>query len=357
MPNLFEAMTINKMKLRNRFVRSATMDSLANQGMVSDAEISLYQELAQGEIGLIVSHGLAPTRDGQTGPGQLSAYADEAIPSLSKLVDIIHAGNGKIVAQFLHGGWRCRQEVTGTLPVGPSDTVNPRSGAQIRGLSSDEIYKLVESYVQATKRVIEAGFDGVQLHGAHSWLLSAFLSPATNKRDDEWGGSPEKNANLVRSICRGIRQMAGPDYPILVKLGIKDYALGGKSVSDGVTQAKLLEMDGVDAIEVSEGIEGDQSNHIRLDAVKPYYMPECREARKALSIPIILVGGMRNLQDMQAVLDEGMADAVSMCRPFIMDPHLVKHLREGLTELSECISCNKCLGQSRLGHLSCPVKS
>jgi 2,4-dienoyl-CoA reductase-like NADH-dependent reductase (Old Yellow Enzyme family) len=355
MPDIFDTLTINKMELRNRFVRSATMDGLASQGMVSDAELGLYQELAKGEIGLIISHGLFPTKEGQASPGQLSVHTDEAIPSLRELVNIVHKNNGKIVAQILHGGWQCRPEVTGLAPVGPSATVNPRSGLQIRELSSDEIYKLIELYVQAVKRIIEAGFDGVQLHGAHSWLLSAFLSPVTNKREDEWGGSPEKRSNFIRRICREIRQMAGLDYPILVKLGIKDYHPEGKSVSDGIKQAKLLEAGGVDAIEVSEGIEADPAHHIRFDALSPYYIEECTETRQAISLPLILVGGMRNLSDMQAVLDEGIADAISMCRPFIMDPYLVKNLHEGLTDGSGCTSCNQCLGMMRQGHLRCTL--
>jgi 2,4-dienoyl-CoA reductase-like NADH-dependent reductase (Old Yellow Enzyme family) len=355
MPDIFDTLTINKMELRNRFVRSATMDGLASQGMVSDAELGLYQELAKGEIGLIISHGLFPTKEGQASPGQLSVHTDEAIPSLRELVNIVHKNNGKIVAQILHGGWQCRPEVTGLAPVGPSATVNPRSGLQIRELSSDEIYKLIELYVQAVKRIIEAGFDGVQLHGAHSWLLSAFLSPVTNKREDEWGGSPEKRSNFIRRICREIRQMAGLDYPILVKLGIKDYHPEGKSVSDGIKQAKLLEAGGVDAIEVSEGIEADPAHHIRFDALSPYYIEECTETRQAISLPLILVGGMRNLSDMQAVLDEGIADAISMCRPFIMDPYLVKNLHEGLTDGSGCTSCNQCLSMMRQGYLRCTL--
>jgi 2,4-dienoyl-CoA reductase-like NADH-dependent reductase (Old Yellow Enzyme family) len=354
MPNIFDTLTINKMELRNRFVRSATMDGLASQGIVTDAELSLYQELAKGEIGLIISHGLFPTKEGQASPGQLSVHTDEAIPSLRKLVNPVHENKGKIVAQILHGGWQCRPEVTGLLPVGPSSIKHPHSGLKIRELSSDETYELVESYVQAARRIIEAGFDGIQLHCAHSWLLSAFLSPVTNKREDEWGGSPEKRANLIRRIYRGIRQMVGDDYPILVKIGIKDYHPEGKSISDGILQARLLEMDGLDAIEISEGIEADQSHHIRLDALHPYYIQECIEARQALSLPLILVGGMRNLYEMQAVLDEGIADAISMCRPFIMEPYLVKKLRQGLVDSSQCTSCNQCLSRMRQGFLSCP---
>jgi 2,4-dienoyl-CoA reductase-like NADH-dependent reductase (Old Yellow Enzyme family) len=350
---IFDPLTINKLVLNNRIVRSATMDSMADSGRVSDAEMLLYRELAEGEIGLIISHGLYPTKEGQASPGQLSVHTDDAISSLGRLTRVVHDKGGKIVAQILHGGWLCRPEVTGMLPVGPSATTHPRTGQPIRELTANEVYQLVDDYVQATRRIIEAGFDGIQLHGAHSWLLSAFLSPATNHREDEWGGSPEKRTNLVRSICRGIRRMAGPDYPVMIKLGLKDYHPTGKAVSEGIEQARLLQTAGVDAIEVSEGLEEDFFHHIRPDVVSPYYIAECREARKALSMPLILVGGMRKLQDMQEVIEDGIADAISMCRPFIMDPHLVRNLRQRLIDGSGCTSCNACLGQMAQGRLRC----
>jgi len=355
MANLFDTITINKMELDNRFVRSATMDNLANQGMVSDAELKLYRELGEGEIGLIVTHGLFPTQDGQCSPGQLGAHTDDTTSSLSRLVGVVHMNDGKIAAQILHGGWLCSPEVTGLQPVGPSDIVNPNSGIQVRELSGDEIYKLVESYIQAARRIIEAGFDAIQIHGAHNWLISAFLSPSTNRRKDEWGGSPERRSKFIRQICRGIRHLAGPDYPILVKLGINDYHPEGKTISEGINTAKLLEEDGVNAIEVSEGIGEDFFHHIRTNAVRPYYLQECRQARQALSIPVILVGGMRKLHDMLTVIEEGAADAISMCRPFIMDPYLVKHIRQGLTKNSGCTSCNECIDRMRQGNLGCSL--
>jgi 2,4-dienoyl-CoA reductase-like NADH-dependent reductase (Old Yellow Enzyme family) len=223
-------------------------------------------------------------------------------------------------------------------------------------LSGDEIHQLVEDYVQASRRIIDAGFDGVQLHGAHSWLLSAFLSPVTNRREDEWGGTAEKRATLVRRICRGIRKMAGPDYPVMVKLGLKDYHPQGKPVSEGIEQARLLETDGVDALEVSEGLEEDFFHHIRREAVSPYYVEECRQAKRALSRPLILVGGMRRVQNMQQIIDDGVADAISMCRPFIMDPLIVKHLRDEAASGSGCTSCNACLGLMAQRKVGCVLR-
>ena len=351
---MFDPLIINKMSLGNRFVRSATMDGLADNGAVTKKEVDLYRELGRGETGLIISHGVYPTKEGQCSLGQVSAHTDEAIPSLVKMATAVHENKGKIVAQILHGGWMCRQETTGLAPAGPSALIHPRSSLPVRELSSDEVYQLVDDFVQAARRIMEAGFDGVQLHASHSWILSAFLSPATNKRDDEWGGTNEKRASLVYRICEGIRKMAGSDFPLLIKLGIKDYHPEGKTIQEGLEQARLLEEAGVDAIEVSEGLEQDFFHHIRLDATSPYYLDECRQVKNGLSVPVILVGGMRKLSDMQRVIEDGIADAISMCRPFIMDPYLVNKFREGTVESSACISCNGCIDSRRKpGELRC----
>jgi 2,4-dienoyl-CoA reductase-like NADH-dependent reductase (Old Yellow Enzyme family) len=222
-----------------------------------------------------------------------------------------------------------------------------------RELAGEEIYELVEQYVAAARRIVAAGFDAVQLHGAHSWLLSAFLSPVTNRRQDEWGGSVEKRARFVSHIIGGIRRMAGPDYPILIKIGMMDYHRDGRTLEEGIETARILEGAGLDAIEISEGIEEERGHHIRQDAMRPYYKPECEQARKALKLPLMLVGGMRAKADMQVVLDEGIADAVSMCRPFVRDTAIVKKLREGRAETSDCDSCNRCIGHMHGGKIHC----
>lgn len=352
LPHLFDTLTINKMELSNRFVRSATFDGLADQGMATDSQVNLYRELAKGDIGLIISSPFLTTKDDRF-TGQLAADTDDAIPSVRRLVSVVHENGGKIAAQLVHMGWQSSPKMSGFQPVGPSATVNPWTKIQVRELSGDEIHERVEHFVQAARRVIEAGFDAVQLHGAHSYLISAFLSPVTNKRQDEWGGTPEKRSNFIRRICRGIRQLAGPDYPILIKLGLQDSHPEGMPLSEGIETARALVEDGIDAIEVSEGLEHESGHHIRLDAMSPYYAQECRQARSMLSVPLILVGGMRRLQDMQAVIENGVADAISMCRPFIMDPYLVKHLREGSTDYSECTSCNACIDQMSPGDFGC----
>jgi 2,4-dienoyl-CoA reductase-like NADH-dependent reductase (Old Yellow Enzyme family) len=207
--------------------------------------------------------------------------------------------------------------------------------------------------VQAGRRAAEAGFDAVQIHAAHGWFVSAFLSPVTNHRCDEFGGSATKRAAFLVKSIEGLRQSLGPEYPLLIKLGLKDYHPEGKSLDEGLQTAQAAITAGVDAIEISEGVEEVPFHHIRLKAIKPYYLEECRQARQAISRPTIVVGGMRRLSDIQAVVDGGMADAVSMCRPFIMDQHIVKKLREGSLSASKCSSCNNCLPLMRQGSLRC----
>ncbi len=353
MPSLFDPMEINQLQIPNRFVRSATFDNLGRNGSVSEAQIKLYDTLSQGEIGLIISGGLFPTRDGMGTEGQLSVETDEDIPSLQKLVQAVHANGALIAGQILHCGFRSREAVTGVPAVGPSAVVDPESGARVRELGVDEIHGMIDAYIQAARRIAEAGFDAVQLHAAHGWFLSAFLSPVMNQREDEWGGSPENRARFLRTICRGIRQATGPDFPLLLKLGLKDYHPQGKTLAEGLAVAKLLEKDGVDAIEVSEGIEEKWGHHIRKDARHPYYLEECRQARPILEKPLILVGGMREFADMQAVLNQNVADAVSLCRPFIQDPHVIAKYRRMEVTGSLCRSCNGCGERMIEGHFGC----
>jgi 2,4-dienoyl-CoA reductase-like NADH-dependent reductase (Old Yellow Enzyme family) len=349
MSRLFESFKINQLQIKNRFVRSATMDNMSNNGMVTDFQVDLYRNLALGELGLIISHGIAPSRIGRTGPGQLGAFADEHINSLKRLTAVVHANGGKVAAQILHAGWQSNPDFIGQAPVGPSDTVHPLRGTRIKTLSLDDVYQEIETIVQSGRRIIEAGFDGIQLHGAHSWMISAFLSPATNKRQDEFGGSAEKRANFVVQIYKGLRKMAGPNYPIFIKLGLQDYHPEGKSLEEGLKTARIFEKLGMDSIEISEGMESEGGHHIRPDALVPYYLDECRAARKVLKLPLILVGGFRQLKDMEQVIEEGITDAVSMCRPFVMDPYLVKKFHEGKATKSNCISCGGCSGMKRTG--------
>ena len=353
MSKLFEPLMINKLQIKNRFVRSATVDNLGKDKSVSQAQLDFYRKLTLGEVGLIISSGLFPSLDGWAAPGQLGIHHDSMITSLRKLVDVVHQNGGKIAAQLMHAGGFGNPALCGYQVVGPSTMINPANNLKIRELTSAEVYDHIEDFVQAGRRAIEAGFDAVQIHGAHGWLVSSFLSPVTNLRQDEWGGSPQKRVKFVIHIIEGIRKLAGPDYPILIKLGLKDYHPRGKTVIEGIYSARMFIESGIDAIEISEGVEEQAFHHIRLDAAHPYYLEEAKEARKSVHKPLILVGGMRALTDIRQVIDEGIADAVSMCRPFIMDQHIVKKFHLGMTQSSNCTSCNRCIEEMHKQNLHC----
>jgi 2,4-dienoyl-CoA reductase-like NADH-dependent reductase (Old Yellow Enzyme family) len=354
---LFEPFQINQLTIKNRFVRSATVDNLGINQLVSRAQLDFYRELALGEVGLIISSGLFPSLDGWAAPGQLGIHADSMIPSLKKLVDTVHVSGGKIAAQLMHAGWFGNPALSGLALVGPSSTVNPSNGQPVRELSANEVREHIAQFVQAGRRAMEAGFDAVQIHAAHGWLVSAFLSPVTNHRGDEWGGSTEKRAAFLLKIVEGLRKIAGPGYPVFLKLGLKDYHPQGKTVEEGISSARLFVQAGADAIEVSEGVEEVPFHHIRQNALAPYYIEECRLAARAIPKPLILVGGMRRLADMEAVVAEGAAAAISMCRPFILDQHIVSKLRRGLEEESKCTSCNGCIPEMHKQNIHCILNS
>ncbi len=357
MSNLFNPLRINRMNIKNRFIRSATVDNLGENKVVTEAQLNFYRELARGDVGLVVSSGLFPSLDGWAAPGQLGIHKDEMIPSLKKIVDTIHDNDGKIVAQLMHAGWFGNPDLCGFQTVGPSEIINPANSLKVRELASDEIEEKIEEFVGAGARAAEAGFDGVQIHAAHGWLVSAFLSPVTNRREDQWGGTALKRANFVVKIIEGLRKVAGPDYPILIKLGIKEYHPEGKSADEGISSANMFIDAGMDAIEVSEGVEEIPFNHIRAGEMSPYYVDECKKTKDAISKPVILVGGMRHLSEMEAVVDDGTADAISMCRPFIMDQHIVRKFREGISDSSLCTSCNDCIPTMLARNLHCIFNS
>ncbi len=349
MTDLFQPFVIGKMSLPNRFVRSATCVNLGKEGTVTDALVEVYRELAAGEIGLIITGGLFPKKTGRIFHGMLGADTDSAIPGLARIAEVVHQEGGKVAAQIIHGGGHCLPEWTGCQAEGPSSMISPHSGLKVRELSADEVHELVGMFVQAALRIKQAGFDAVQIHAAHSHLISQFLSPVTNHRDDEWGGSAEKRARFLMEIYRGIRRAVGPDYPILAKLGLRDTHPEGKPIEEGLATASALADEGLDALEVSEGFEFEPGHHIRPSAMHPCFIEECRQARARLRIPLILVCGMRTLADMEAVVENNVADAVSLSRPLIMNPHLVRDFRKGLATQSECISCNGCVEQGILG--------
>jgi 2,4-dienoyl-CoA reductase-like NADH-dependent reductase (Old Yellow Enzyme family) len=351
MAGLFEGIEINGMVLKNRSVRSATWTGMATKaGPCSVKLIKLMEKLARGEVGLIITGFAYVMPNGQALPRQLAIHDDAMIPNLRKLTKRVHAAKGKICMQIVHAGVQTVTTETGDLPVwGPSAVYDKAFGWVPKPMTQGEIKETVRAFARAAHRVKRAGFDAVELHGAHGYLLSAFLSPARNRRTDKYGGPIENRARFLFEVYRAVRKTVGKDFPVLIKLNTKDFVRGGFHERDALYVAKRLDEMGIDAIEMSGGIPaagalGATRTKIRKISDEAYFLPIARKIKKEVSVPIILVGGVRSLKAVNHILDTGSADLVSMARPLIREPGLVRRWRKGDQKKAKCISCNQCFG-------------
>jgi len=347
---LFEPATIHGMELKNRFLRSATHDACSSdQGEVTDATIRLYSELARGGVGLIVSGFAYVHRSGQNLLHQAAIDGDDKIPGLKRLTREVHQQDAKIALQLVHCGRNSRAvRKRGELPWAPSVIEDDQSAKEsYRAMTEADIEELVDAFRLAALRAQEAEFDAIQLHAAHSYLFSQFLSPRSNQRSDRWGGGLENRMRFHLHVVEAIRKAVGPDYPLLIKLGVQDTVAGGMTLEEGCAAARILSLHGVDAIEVSEGMETAGVNHIKkgIDSQEKeaYYEAWARNVKKAVDVPVILVGGLRSFDLLEQIVQDGQVDFVSMCRPFIREPRLVNRWQQQNQTPATCISCNLCL--------------
>ena len=354
---LFTPGHIGTLALPNRLVRSATAERMADaDGRPRPRLKALYQQLARGGVGLIITGHMYVHASGKAHPEMTGIHSDELIPSLAELADAVHREGGRVVVQINHGGMQCSRE---TVPetIAPSAVDAPFLTGPAREMTADEIVLLIQAYGQAARRAREAGFDGVQIHGAHGYLIGQFLSPFANRRADEWGGDLEGRMRFLRAICQDVQEQVGPDYPVLIKLGMMDGVEGGLTPEQGVQVVAALEGLGLNALEVSGGIGGGRNLNtrtgIRSEADEAYFRPLARQARPATRLPIILVGGFRSRRAMEEVLADGDADFISLCRPLICEPDLPNRLRAGLQERSSCISANRCWAEGPDEGIAC----
>jgi len=321
---------IKKLILKNRFVRSATWEGCANEdGSVTDELISLYRMLSKYEIGLIITGHAYVSKEGKATPRQLGIYKDELISGLKRLTDEVHKEGGKIFIQLSHAGRFSRRELIGSDPI------------NINRLSKDEIERLIQKFCDSSERAKEAGFDGIQLHAAHGYLISQFFSPFFNERDDEYGGSVRNRARFAERIIKGIRDRLGSEYPIILKMNCQDFKEGGLSLNDSIEIAKILEDSGIDGIEISGGLLTSKKYGPCRTYKGPYFLKEALSFKESLNIPIFLVGGIRSYEDSERIIRQGI-DFVSMSRPFICEPDILKRWKRGDLRDSLCVSDNLC---------------
>ena len=354
MSKLFETSEINGMKLANRFVRSATWEGMATEdGACTPKLIDLMVNLARGGVGLIISGHSYVIPEGQAGPWQLGVYKDELISGLTEMTKAVHDNGGKIVMQLAHAGLTANAELTGKAPMGPSPLEDSKESPG-QEMTDSDITKAVSAFAAGAKRAQTAGFDGVQIHGAHGYLLSQFLSPYFNRRQDQYGGSIENRARIVLEVLRSIRSAVGNDYPVLIKLNCQDFHDNGLSLEDAVQAGMMLAKEGIDAIELSGGNPrsgklGPARAGIKSEEKEAYFQHEARVFSDNLAVPLILVGGNRSFQVAQRMMNENVADYISMSRPLIREPDLINRWKAGDLERSACLSDNMCFQPARKG--------
>ncbi len=357
---LFSPFEIKSIKMKNRIVRSATYEKMADEdGFITDRLINLYVTLAKGGVGLIITGNVLVHTSGRSAPKILCIHNDFYIEGLKKLTQAVHESDGKIVIQLSHGGRQCASIfLYGAKPVAPSAVYEPVYKVMPRELTQEEIWEIIESFGKAARRAKEAGFDGVQIHGAHGYLVNQFLSPYTNRRNDYWGGDEERRFHFLEEVYNSIRDNVGYDYPVMIKLNACDFIKGGLTLEESLKIAKRLENLGIDAIEVSGGIVESKAEErpvrVKIDSKEKeaYFRAFSKEFKKVLKVPIMLVGGIRSRTTAEDILEKNDADLISLSRPLIREPDLPKKWLKG-KDVADCIYCNGCMRFMKLEYVRC----
>lgn len=390
---LFQPLTIGSLIVAGRVFKTATSETRASpEGFVTDELLEFYRPLAQAQTPLIITGNMHVSRDGQSTPRMCGIDHDDKLPGLVRLTDMVHTHGSRIIAQLNHCGRQVLPAAMGLREaVSASDVTEKVMGTKPRPLSVAEIAQIVMSFADAAGRAQRAGFDGVQIHAAHGYLISQFLTPYTNRRGDQYGGGLDNRMRLLVEVYQAIRERVGAAFPIIVKLNGSDYLplRRGLKTQELVAVAQRLEALGVDALEISVGHyesgmpvvrgrfwrffpamlrlgSGTQLPWARR-AVFALFWPlaalafnllwppregfnlhYARKFKAALRIPVICVGGFYTRAEMERTLRAGWCDALACGRAMIADPFLYRHLRDN-TVGPRCVYCNACVG--RIGGL------
>jgi len=338
--DLFSSITIGDLVLRNRLMRSATAERLSDPetGAPLPALAPMYAALARGGIGLIVTGHACVEPAGKAHPQMSSIAADDLIPVWRETIRPAQDAGARVILQVNYAGASCDPAVTPS-PIAPSGV--PTNELVTPGvMTTEDIRRVIRAFGQAARRARESGFDGVQLHGAHGYLVTQFLSPFTNRRDDEWGGNPERRRAFVEAVLREMRSRAGDDFPLWIKLGVAGRPDSGLTLEAGATVAAAC-TGLVDCIEISQGLgappEVDDNREAR-------FLPLAAAVRRAVGsdFPLALVNGFSTGTVMQEVLDSGLVQLISLCRPLVAEPDLPAKIRADREYRAACDRCGQC---------------
>lgn len=386
-PDVFAPTTLGPVRLRNRTVKAATFEGRAPHGQVTDALIDYHLAVARGGIGLTTVAYLAVAPEGRTHAEQVVVGPSTAV-GLARLADAIHETGAAIAGQVGHAGPVANGRSNGVRAISASRMPSPLSMQMIRAASEQDLTRVTRAYVATARTLVDAGFDVLELHMAHSYLISSFLAPGLNRRKDRWGGSLENRARLARQVARAVRDEVGSEVAVTAKVSLSDGFRGGVTTDEGLELALLLEADGcLDALQMSGGsslmnpmylFRGDvplkefaasMPPVVRLgmrtpmgrgflkhyDFEEAYFWDKAMRFREALSMPLMLLGGINRVDTMERAMEAGF-DFVAMGRAVLREPDLVNRLAAGRATAGVCIHCNRCMPTIYSG-TRCPVVS
>jgi 2,4-dienoyl-CoA reductase-like NADH-dependent reductase (Old Yellow Enzyme family) len=386
MSKVFEPIELAGITFPNRIIRSATYEGMSDEyGKPTEKLLKKYTALAKGGVGGIITGFIGINQQGKSTGHYMSMINNaDSVKAYQKLTEKMHEFGTPIIAQLNHCGGQTKKEATGMPVIAPSKIADYKA----KEMTETEILEVIEAFVQGVKNAKEAGFDGVQIHMAHGYLLSEFVSPRMNRRTDKWGGSTVNRFRIVKEIFEQSRNVVG-DYPMIVKMNGFETLKNGLTIEESVEIARLLEQVGCDGIEVSNGtvkaglatMRGQvpwelmvaQNNKLNKMpqfvkgfigtlAEKTFPQPQPKSLynldaaiaiREVVNIPVIVVGGITSLDEIENIVNNNECDIVSMSRPFIVEPDLVNKFQTGKQTHAKCIQCNFCIIGSESGPLRC----
>lgn len=347
MKSLFDQTQLAGMKLKNRFIRSATYDGFADEsGHMTEELFQVYENLAKGGVGTIIT-GLTYVSDlEQPIPRQMGIYDDSFIDEYKGLTAMSHSYDAKIILQIACLGSQTSVGENGKIMWGPSAVQDLFYKTTPQEMSIQDILFVQSAFADAALRAKKAGFDGVQIHGAHGYLLSKFLTPYYNRRTDGYGGSIENRARMILETFQAIREKVGPEYPVLIKINCEDFMEQGMTFADCKYVCNKLTELGIDAIEISGGISSSRPNEETVRVItaeqESYFKTYASQIAQEINIPVILVGGNRKLSALTDILNQTPIEYIALCRPLICESDLINRWRADELSTAKCISCNKC---------------
>ena len=365
MAGVFESIQIKGLSISNRLVRSATWEGMCEQdGRPTPKLIDWYEQLARGGVGLIITGYTYVRPEGKQLPGKMGLYSNAFEREYRTLVDRVHDAGGKMVMQLVHAGGQTEEKNSGFPALAPSGIKVKQFPNLPRAMTSKDIKEVIGAFGVAAQRAKAYGFDGVQIHGAHGYLVNQFLSPLANQRTDEYGGSMENRARFLFEVYDEIREQVGHDYPVMIKLNAADHLDGGLELEDACFASSRLWEKGIDAIEVSSGTGASgKLGPVRTKILSPdkeaYNLELAMAVKERVGCPVMVVGGFRSLEQVETAIEEKSLDFVCLSRPLIREPDLPNRWAEGDTYPADCISCNKCFqpGMFKGGIYCVPLKA